>query len=692
VLVVDHDHKVVAWNQRFMDLMDLGPDVVRANAPFEEILRYQARVGEFGPVSVEAEVARRMARLRPPTFETIERRRPSGQIIELRRSPLPGGGFVTLYSDITARKRVEAELQHARELAERASEAKSNFVAVVSHEIRTPMNGVLGTLGLLAETPLQDEQRRYVDTARSSAEALLSIINDLLDLSKIEAGRLELEPTDFALPAMVEGVVELFRAVAREKGLGVRVQIAPDAPPNLRADVGRLRQVLMNLLSNAVKFTDSGEVAVTVSRIAAPDEFPRDLNAIWLRFAIADTGPGVKDEDKSRLFQLFSQLDAPTHRRHGGTGLGLAICRRLVDLFGGRIGVDSRGGGGSVFWFEVPLRPAAKPVVAQPAVRARAPSRERRLRILLVEDSAANQLVASTYLRKGGHTVDVAGNGIEAVRAVSERPYDLVFMDVFMPEMDGIEATRRIRAMTTAGGQVPIIALTASVLAGDRARFLAAGMNGFLPKPVTGRMLLEALDQYVPETSPGVAASGFMASPAPPPAPAAAVVVEPVEPATQAPLVQGAPEPAAQDTSRAAAREPAPEPTSELAAAPGEPATVATAPALDLDTIAQLRHDLGDESLAILLETCASETRDRARAIADAAAAGDVQALQKHAHAMAGSASSYGLAALAERTRAIEVACRGKDLLRAFALAPEVPAIAATALEALEKFMPARAQ
>jgi signal transduction histidine kinase/DNA-binding NarL/FixJ family response regulator len=490
VTVFDANYRLVTWNDRLEDLLNLPGTVLFEGAAYESILRAQAAEGEFGAEDTEDEVRRRLDVVRAGRFGIYERTRPDGRVIEIKRTSLPGGGFVTVYTDITPRRRVEEEMRRAREIAEAASAAKSSFVAVVSHEIRTPMNAVIGTLGLLVDTPLDAEQRRYVETARESAEHLLAIINDILDLSKIEAGKLVLEPSDFALAPLLAGSVELFRPAARERDLELVIEMGPGVPPALRGDAGRIRQILLNLISNAVKFSQRGQIVVSVTR---------DEAGPGLRFAVADRGPGVPPEQRALLFQPFSQLEGPDARRTGGTGLGLAICRRLVELLGGTVGIDQRQGGGSIFWFTLDLPEAERVPEPQPEPAPVMP--HRRMRVLLAEDSPANQLVAATLLRKDGHHVDVAGNGIEAVEAARTRPYDIVFMDMFMPEMDGLAATREIRALPGPEGRVPIIALTANVMAGDRERFLASGMNGVLAKPVTGRMLAEALARHVPAAS-----------------------------------------------------------------------------------------------------------------------------------------------------------------------------------------------
>ncbi|TQF76815.1 response regulator, partial [Elioraea sp. Yellowstone] len=512
VTVFDANLRLVTWNDRLQDLLGLPDEVLYEGAPYEGIIRAQAGRGEFGVVDVETEVRRRLDVVRSGRFGVYERTRPDGRVIEFKRTGLPGGGFVTIYTDVTPRRRAEEQMRRAREMAEAASAAKSSFVAVVSHEIRTPMNAVIGTLGLLAETRLDEEQRRYLDTARDSAEHLLAIINDILDLSKIEAGRLALEASDFSLPQLMAGVVELFRASAQARGLTIALEIGTTVPEHLRGDAGRIRQILLNLLSNAVKFSRGGDIVVSAESAPAVGIglAPR------IRFAVADRGPGIPPGERSRLFQPFSQLEPPDARRTGGTGLGLAICRRLVELLGGTIGVEDRAGGGSVFAFTLPLAPAERaPEPAEdPAEPARRP---RRARVLLAEDSPANQLVTATWLRKDGHHVDVVANGIEAVEAVRARPYDIVFMDMFMPEMDGLAATAAIRRLPPPAGTVPIVALTANVMAGDRERFLAAGLNGVLAKPVTGRMLGAVLLEMLGEaTEPGAEPRPQAAAAAPP--------------------------------------------------------------------------------------------------------------------------------------------------------------------------------
>lgn len=642
----DPDDRLVICNSRYRDFYPLVADRLVPGAPFEEVMRESVALGQYrGAAEAACQWAKDRLHRHIAPNGPFDQQLADGRILRVTERRTTEGGVVGVRTDITAEREQEAR-------AEAASRSKSDFLAMMSHEVRTPMNGVLGMADLLLETRLSEEQRQYVETIRQSGEALLSILNDILDLSKVEAGRLDPEVTNFNLAEVVEGVVDLFGARARDKGIGLGLYLDPGLPSTVSGAAGRLRQILLNLVSNAVKFTEKGGVAIDVT--------PHGREAVSenLRFAVRDTGIGISPVQRVRLFEPFIQADSSMRRRYGGTGLGLAISQRLAEIMGGNIQVESLEGEGSRFWVDLPFHRVAREqqrtagaaatapgqgrlrrclVVAGNAVEReqlcrqlqawslqvaaagncrqahaalaeaaaagapfeiafvderlpdgdglafgiavrgqerygalrlvlcggghgasggrdvfrhgfddrlvkplrisalrqaveeawtvaggddpaasddRAPSPDGnqletkvlnntpeevapKARLLLAEDSPAGRMVAAALLTKAGYAVDAVEDGRQAVAAMRARHYDLVLMDVQMPGMDGLEATRQIRTLPGPAAAIPIVAMTAGAMSGDKERLFAARMNDYVAKPVERSALLETIDRWI---------------------------------------------------------------------------------------------------------------------------------------------------------------------------------------------------
>ena len=404
--------------------------------------------------------------------------------------------FTGIWQDVTASQTIAAELQKAKDDAVAASRAKSDFLANMSHEIRTPMNGVLGMADLMLDSRLDVEQREYVGIIKSSADALLRVINDILDFSKIEAGKLQIEHIPFHLGRTMEEIMKVVALRASDKGLLLASEIAPGVPLDIVGDPGRLRQVLVNLVGNAIKFTARGSITVQVSRAEAVQ------GSQVLLFSVRDTGIGIATEKLQSIFEPFSQEDSSTTRRYGGTGLGLTISARLVEAMGGQLWADSNIGVGSAFHFTATFQSADASMVT---LAAPSPARHdsavppafRALHVLLVEDNAINQKLAQTLLERWGHSVVVAENGQEALDCVDAQSFDAVLMDMMMPVMNGLDATRAIRARSDDRSRIPIIAMTANAMEADRDLCLEAGMNDYISKPIRAQALQEKLQNLV---------------------------------------------------------------------------------------------------------------------------------------------------------------------------------------------------
>ena len=514
IVLIDKDFNWQLGNEQFNTFLNLPSEITQPGTSCYDVIRYQALRGDFGETDdIEKVVQERAAMMRTPGGYRYERETRSGRYIEFTYKPLADGSLLGVYRDITKLKEREqqqadardaaemalAEAERERAEAEAANQAKSTFLATMSHEIRTPMNGVLGMMEVLDRQGLDAGQRRTVATMRDSAQALLRIIDDVLDFSKIEAGRLELESTVFSLSGLIDGVLSTFQAQATAKGLVLSGSVDPGSDDTLIGDPTRVRQILFNLLGNALKFTERGSITVRASTT------PLGGGRTRVTLTVADTGIGIEEDLRKRLFQPFAQADSSTTRKFGGTGLGLSIVRRLAQLMDGDVAAESVVGRGSTFQVRLIFDAAPRDALfagaarSYPSVRRALASRGgTRPVVLVVDDHPVNQEVLVRQLDLLGIAADTAEDGVDGLAAWQARPYAAVLADIHMPRMDGHELTRRIRAAEPAGGvRTPVVAVTANALKGEEERCIAAGMDAYISKPVNIDRLRTTLERWL---------------------------------------------------------------------------------------------------------------------------------------------------------------------------------------------------